>query len=365
MNESPRDFRLIEAVPNFSEGQNKAIIQQIVDAMALDAQGRQREGMRILHVDSGAAANRTVITLAGHPEAVTEALFWGIQKATECIDMRKHRGVHPRIGATDVCPLIPLQDISMQETVRLARKLAQRVAENLQLPVFLYEAARLKEERKRLATIRKGEFEGLAEKLQDMQWQPDFGPSTPHPTAGAVVIGARPFLIAFNVHLDTQDVQIARTIARTIRESSTSQSLKGLRAIGWYVEEYGLAQVSMNITDVVQTPLHQAFESVKRVATEMGIGVKGSEIIGLVPLACMLEAGMYYATEMHLHLSPTEKEDRSIQLAIQQMGLNRLKPFQPDQKILEYVLQQHADIFFLKKTPLPLVIPAASDIYPM
>jgi glutamate formiminotransferase/formiminotetrahydrofolate cyclodeaminase len=365
MNELSGDLRLIEAVPNFSEGQNKAIIQQIANAMALDAQGQLRNGMRILHIDSGEAANRTVITLAGHPEAVIEALFWGIQKAIECIDMRKHRGVHPRIGATDVCPLIPLQDISMQETVQLARKLAQRVGEKLQLPVFLYEAARLKEERKRLATIRKGEFEGLAKKMQDKQWQPDFGPPAPHPTAGAVVIGARPFLIAFNVHLNTPDVRIAKTIANAIRESSSSQSLKGLRAIGWYVEEYGLAQVSMNITNVVNTPLHLAFESVKRIATEMGIGVEGSEIIGLVPLACMLEAGIYYATQMHLYLPSTGQEATYVQLAIQQMGLDRMQPFEPNQKILEYVLQQYPDVFFLKKTPLPLTIPVATSIYPM
>jgi len=376
MSASAQDQSIIEAVPNFSEGRDQAIIRQITDAMAFDAEGRLREAMRILHVDSGIAANRTVITLAGNPESVTEALFEGIRKATELIDMRKQQGVHPRIGATDVCPLIPLQHISMQQTVQLARKLARRVGEDLQIPVFLYEAARLKEERKRLATIRKGEFEGLAEKIQDAAWQPDYGPATPHPTAGAVVIGARPFLIAFNVHLDTPDVQIAKTIAKAIRDSrgsahaSTSSpssvrptGLPGLRAIGWYVEEYGLAQVSMNITDVVGTPLHLAFESVKQKAAEMGVGVKGGEIIGLVPLACLLEAGAFYARQSGLS-ADTHDEETLLKLAIEQLGLHQLHPFEPRQKILEYVMQQYPDVFSLKTIPLPLAMDVAPGIYP-
>lgn len=376
MSASAQDQSIIEAVPNFSEGRDQAIIRQITDAMAFDAEGRLREGMRILHVDSGIAANRTVITLAGNPESVTEALFEGIRKATELIDMRKQQGVHPRIGATDVCPLIPLQHISMQQTVQLARKLARRVGEDLQIPVFLYEAARLKEERKRLATIRKGEFEGLAEKIQDAAWQPDYGPATPHPTAGAVVIGARPFLIAFNVHLDTPDVQIAKTIAKAIRDSrgsahaSTSSpssvrptGLPGLRAIGWYVEEYGLAQVSMNITNVVQTPLHLAFEAVKREAADRGVSVKGSEIIGLVPLACMLAAGAHYAKQTNPQAQAASTDIALIQLAIAQMGLNHVQAFDPRQKILEYVLQQYPDVFPLSQIPLPLVEHPDTGIY--
>ncbi|SFV34125.1 glutamate formimidoyltransferase [Thermoflavifilum thermophilum] len=375
---SAQDQSIIEAVPNFSEGRDQAIIRQITDAMALDKDGRLREGMRILHVDSGIAANRTVVTLAGSPDAVTEALFEGIRKATELIDMRRQQGVHPRLGATDVCPLIPLQHVSMQQTVQLARKLARRVGEDLQIPVFLYEAARLREERKRLATIRKGEFEGLAQKIQDVAWQPDYGPAIPHPTAGAIVIGARPFLIAFNVHLDTSDVQIAKTIAKAVRDtgrpehSSTNSSnpvnqqagLAGLRAIGWYVEEYGLAQVSMNITDVVRTPLHLAFESVKQKASEMGIGVKGSEIIGLVPLACLLEAGTFYARQKGIPADNHHDEESHLKLAIEQLGLHQLHPFEPRQKILEYVMQQYPDVFSLKSVPLPLAMDVAPGIYP-
>ncbi|MBX5438030.1 MAG: glutamate formimidoyltransferase [Thermoflavifilum sp.] len=363
MNASSSTPQLIEAVPNFSEGRNPVIIQQIADAMAYDAHGRLREGMRVLHIDSGYAAHRTVITLAGRPEVISEALFQGIRMATALIDMRQHQGVHPRIGATDVCPLIPLQGISMSETVDLARKLAQRVAAELQIPVYLYEAARLREARKRLASIRKGEFEGLAKKMRASEWEPDYGPSTPHPTAGAVVIGARPFLIAFNVHLDTRDVQVAQSIASAIRESQLPSGLKGLRAIGWYVEEYGLAQVSMNITNVVQTPLHLAFEAVKREAADRGVSVKGSEIIGLVPLACMLAAGAHYAKQTNPQAQAASTDIALIQLAIAQMGLNHVQAFDPRQKILEYVLQQYPDVFPLSQIPLPLVEHPDTGIY--
>ncbi|MCL6523082.1 MAG: glutamate formimidoyltransferase [Thermoflavifilum sp.] len=357
-----RDSRIIEAVPNFSEGRDKRVIEQIAHAIAYDFSGNLREGVRILHVDSGWAANRTVITLAGQPEALTEALFQGIRQATALIDMRKHQGVHPRIGATDVCPLIPLQDMTMRETVYLARQLARRVADSLQLPVFLYEAARLQARRKRLATIRKGEFEGLAEKMHAAEWQPDYGPAQPHPTAGAVVIGARPFLVAFNVHLNTTDVNKAQAIAAAVRETQ-SGGLPGLRAIGWYVAEYGLAQVSTNITDVVQTPLHQAFEFIKAKATEWGLEVKGSEIIGLVPLACLLNAGIYYAHQAQLS---TSRDDTSflVELAISQLGLNALQPFLPEQKILEYVMQQYPDVFSLHHVPLSLEKEMDEGIYP-
>ena len=330
---------VIECVPNFSEGQNQAVIDQITATIS------GVEGVKLLHVDSGFAANRTVVSFAGHPEAVVEAAFQGIKKASELIDMQSHKGVHPRFGATDVCPLIPLQNIDLQETVEYARQLARRVGEKLQIPVYCYEAAAFNESRKSLVNCRAGGYEGLPLKLTQHDWQPDFGPATMNLRSGASAIGARNILIAYNVNLDSDSAKIANEIAAEVRESGRKSDnptirvpgkLKKVRAIGWYIEEYALAQVSMNLIDIKTTPVHIAFEEVCKSAASKGIQVTSSELIGLIPLQTMLDAGKYFLEKQGL--SPNAPDKDLIELAIMTLGLNQLSPFLPEKRIIEYVL---------------------------
>lgn len=338
-------MRLIECVPNFSEGVNTDVIRQI--ANEIDAV----EGVKLLNVDPGKGANRTVMTFAGKPGRVIEAAFLAIKKAAELIDMRTHKGEHPRIGATDVCPLIPIANISMEETVQYARRLAQRVGEELGIPVYLYEHAQPDKTRHNLSVIRMGQYEGFFEKIRLPGWQPDFGPDTFHAKHGATVIGARDFLIAYNVNLSTPSAAEASAIAAEVRETGRKiikngkpvtipGALKSVKAIGWYIEEYGFAQVSTNLTNIDITPLHIAFEEVRTSAAKRGIEVTGSELVGLIPLKVMLAAGEYFLLKRGLSSNVSEKE--LIQTAVQELGLSQLSPFKPAERIIEYLLKTQA-----------------------
>jgi glutamate formiminotransferase/formiminotetrahydrofolate cyclodeaminase len=345
---------LIECVPNFSEGRNPEIIRQITDRIV--AAG----GVTLLHVDRGFDTNRTVVTVAGPPEAVLEAAFQGIQAAAALIDMRRHTGAHPRMGATDVCPLVPISGITLEETARHARALAERVGGELSIPVYLYEAAQPDPARKNLATIRAGEYEGLSEKMRRPEWRPDFGPLEFQPHCGATVIGARDFLVAYNVNLNTTSTRRATAVAFDVREAgrprregdprtgkiirdaagrpvSIPGSLKAVKAIGWYIAEYGIAQVSMNLTDLTVTPLHVAFDEVCRKAEARGLRVTGSELVGLVPLATMLEAGRHFLRKQHRSAGVSEQE--LIRIATKSLGLDELAPFKPEERIIEYRLR--------------------------
>jgi glutamate formiminotransferase / formiminotetrahydrofolate cyclodeaminase len=336
--------KIIECVPNFSEGRNERIIQAIADAI------RHVEGVKLLHIDSGKAANRTVMTFAGAPEAVVKAAYRGIKKAAELIDMRLHTGEHPRIGATDVCPLIPISGVTMEETVELAKKLAKKVAKGpLSISTFLYENSASKPERRNLATIRSGEYEGLKQKIASPDWKPDFGPSVFNPRTGATVIGARDFLIAYNVNLNTKDVNIAKKIAQTVRESGYVATLlngekqrqagllKSVKAIGWYIEEFGCAQVSMNLTDINVTSVHQAFEACSDIAQKLGAKVTGSELIGLMPKRVMLEAGTYFLLKKIQDINVSEMV--ILDAAVAGLGLSDLAFFNPKERIIEYLLE--------------------------
>ena len=335
---------ILECVPNISEGRNPDVIRQLVQTV------EAVEGVHLLHVDTGESANRTVITFAGQPNAVVEAAFQLIKKSSEIIDMRRHSGIHPRMGATDVCPLIPVRGMSMYEAVACSKTLGKRVGEELGIPVYLYEYSATKAERKNLATIRAGEYEGFVEKINHPDWQPDFGPATFNPTAGQTVIGARDFLIAYNINLNNSSVEIARALAADIRESGRkiwkngkrirqAGKCKSVKAIGWYVEEYQIAQVSTNLTRLSDTPLHIAFETTKKAAIDRGVQVTGSELIGLVPLKSMLDAGRFYQKRLAAK-SFTSDETKLIQLAIKELGLSQLRPFDPKEKIIEYILAE-------------------------
>lgn len=343
--------QLIECVPNFSEGRDLAIIKQITDALESVA------GVKLLDVDPGAATNRTVVTIAGEPNSVIEAAYRGIAKAKELIDMRGHKGEHPRFGATDVCPLIPISGITMEETVEYAKQLAKRVGETLQYPVYLYESAAQTPERKNLATVRAGEYEGLAQKLQNSEWKPDFGPATFVPETGAIAIGARDFLLAVNFNLNTTSTRRANSVAFDVREAgrlvktanpdgSVTETrepgtCKGTKAIGWFIQEYGIAQVSMNITDRNQTPLHIAFEESANSAWKRGMRVTGTEIVGLVPLSVLIDAGKYFLKKQQRSTGVSEAE--LIKIAVKSMGLDDLKPFDPQKKVLEYFFRDAAN----------------------
>ena len=333
---------IIECVPNFSEGNDMSIIRQITDCI------ESVEGVRLLNVDPGKATNRTVVTFVGGPEAVIQAAFLAIQKAGELIDMKKHTGAHPRMGATDVCPLIPIAGITLEETAQYARKLAKRVGEELKLPVYCYEAAQPDKTRSNLSIIRAGEYEGFFKKINEPAWKPDFGPSVFDAKRGATVIGARDFLIAYNVNLNTTSTRRANAVAFDIREAGRTRiengrtinlpgSLKSVKAIGWYIEEYGIAQISMNLTDIHTTPIHVAFDEACKKATERGLRVTGSELVGLVPLQSMLEAGKYFLKKQQRSTGVSEKE--LINIAIKSMGLNELCPFNPSERIIEYLLE--------------------------
>jgi len=349
--------QLIECVPNFSEGLDMAVIQQITNEI------ESVEGVRLLNVDPGKATNRTVVTFVGNPQAVVDAAFLAIKKAGELIEMSKHKGEHPRMGATDVCPLIPIANISMEETAAWAQKLGERVGKELQIPVYLYEAAQKNKERNNLSVIRAGEYEGFFKKIKLPEWKPDFGPSEFDAKRGATVIGARDFLVAYNVNLNTTSTRRANSIAFDVREGGRVKregdsvngkiitdangnpvtipgSLKSVKAIGWFIEEYGVAQISMNLTNINITPLHIAFDEVCKKAAERGIRVTGSELVGLVPLKSLLDAGKYFLQKQQRSTGVSEKE--LIKIAIKTMGLNELAPFKPEERIIEYLLKDKA-----------------------
>lgn len=339
---------IIECVPNFSEGRDMNKIQAIADSIA------SVPGSEILNIDSGEAANRTVITFKGAPEAVVEAAFRSVRTAAEVIDMRQHKGEHPRIGATDVLPLVPISGISLEECAALARSLAERIFSELGIPCYCYEAAALKPERRKLEVCRRGEYEALPEKIADPDSRPDFSPETFTGTAarsGATVVGARNFLIAVNFNLDSKSAGLASEIAADVRESGRTVTgpdgtrrkipgtLKGCKAIGWYIEEYGIAQVSMNITDISETPLHKAYCEVSRAALERGTKVTGTEIIGLVPRKCLLDAGTYFLMKENLNgnkgvnIAPAPEENL-LKKAVDAMGLEDLRPFDLDTRLI-------------------------------
>lgn len=350
--------QLIECVPNFSEGVDMTIIRQITNEV------EKIEGVKLLNVDPGKATNRTVVTFVGHPKAVVEAAFYAIKKAGELIDMSRHKGEHPRMGATDVCPLIPISNISMQETAAYATQLAKRVGEELKLPVYLYEEAQPDKNRSNLSVIRNGEYEGFFKKIKLPEWKPDFGPVEFDAKRGATVIGARDFLVAYNVNLNTTSTRRANAIAFDVREAGRVMregnpvtgkivndeqgrprfipgSLKSVKAIGWYIEEYGIAQISMNLTNITITPVHIAFDEVCKKATERGIRVTGSELVGLVPLKAMLDAGRYFLKKQKRSVGVSEKE--LIKIAVKSMGLDELAPFKPEERIIEYLLKSPSD----------------------
>jgi glutamate formiminotransferase/formiminotetrahydrofolate cyclodeaminase len=346
--------QLIECVPNFSEGNDLSIIKQITDQI------ESVEGVRLLNVDPGKATNRTVVTMVGTPEAIINAAFLAIKKAGELIDMSKHKGAHPRMGATDVCPLIPIANISMEETAKYAQALAKRVGEELDLPVYLYEYAQPNKERSNLSIIRAGEYEGFVEKILQPEWKPDYGPAVFDAKRGATVIGARDFLIAYNVNLNTTSTRRANAVAFDIREAGRTKkidgkvvkddkgkpinipgSLKSVKAIGWFIEEYGIAQISINLTNINITPMHIAFDEACQKANERGLRVTGSELVGLIPLKAMLDAGKYFLNKQQRSIGISESE--IIKIAIKSLGLDELSPFKPEERIIEYLLAKESD----------------------
>ena len=336
--------RLVECVPNYSEGRDKNVIDAIVNAISGVRVKTERgeESVKVLNVDSGEAANRTVVTFVGSQEAVIEAAFRGAETACRFIDMRLHHGVHPRTGAVDVLPVIPISGISLEECADLARGLARRMYEELGVPCYCYEASAFRPERKRLEVCRAGEYEALAEKIANPETRPDFGPEKYNDTVartGASTVGARKFLIAVNFNLNTSSVSLAKSIAGIVRESGRivegcriPGTLKGCKAIGWYIEEYGIAQVSMNITDIDVTPLYIAYEEVSRVASSMGLKVTGTEIIGLVPKRVLVEAGRFFRVKSGLSLDIPETD--LMEVAISAMNLNELRAFDLESKVI-------------------------------
>ena len=347
--------RIVECVPNFSEGRDQSVIDRIT------AEIEKVEGAKLLDVDCGRDTNRTVVTFAGGPEAVLEAAFQAIRCASELIDMRRHAGAHPRMGATDVCPLVPVAGVTMAECIELARRLGQRVAEELAIPVYLYEEAAAAPERRSLAWLRSGEYEGLAAKLERPEFRPDFGEAIFNARSGATVIGARQFLIAWNINLNTTSVRLAREIATRLREkggkvrnraTGVTETVPGLlpavRAVGWYIDEYGLAQVSINLLDFHITPLHRVFEEAERLAADCGLRVTGSELVGLVPLAALVDCGRHFLARQGGCRAVSESE--LVRVAVQSLGLGDVAPFEPQHKIIEYRLRQPAPLASLTLT---------------
>jgi len=347
--------KIIECVPNFSEGRDMEIIRQITDTI------ESVKDIKLLDIDPGKDTNRTVVTFVGSPESVAEAAFLSVKKASELIDMSKHHGEHPRMGATDVCPFVPVSGITMEETVLIARKVAERIGNELGIPVYCYENAAFKEKRRNLANCRSGEYEGLRKKLLDPEWKPDFGPTVFNTKSGTTAVGARDFLIAFNVNLNTTSTRRANAIAFDVREKGRPMrdgdpltgkiikdendekvmvpgSLKSVKAIGWYIEEYGVAQISMNLTNISVTPIHIAFDEVCRKADARGVRVTGSELVGLIPLKALLDAGRYFLHKQQRSSGVSDEE--LIKIAIKSMGLNELTQFNPEEKIIEYVMEE-------------------------
>ncbi len=346
---------LIECVPNFSEGRDMAVIKEITDAI------EGVEGVRLLDVDPGRDTNRSVVTFVGAPEAVCEAAFQAARVAAELIDMSRHKGEHPRMGAMDVCPLVPISGISMEKTAECARLLGKRIGEELDIPVYLYEQAATRENRRNLADIRLGEYEALPDKLKDPEWLPDYGLATFNAKSGASVVGARDFLVAYNVNLNTTSVRRANAIAFDVRERGRAQrigdpitgeivrgekgepvyepgTLKSVKAIGWFIEEFGIAQISMNLTNIHVTPVHLAFDEVLEKAHARGIRVTGSELVGLIPLEAMLDAGRYFLKKQRRSVGVSDRE--LIRIATLSLGLNDVKAFNPDEKIIEYAIRE-------------------------
>jgi glutamate formiminotransferase / formiminotetrahydrofolate cyclodeaminase len=347
---------IIECVPNFSEGKDIQIIHKITDQI------KTVEGVKLIDIDPGKATNRTVVTFVGPPEQVCEAAFLAVKKAAELIDMRKHKGEHPRFGATDVLPLVPVANITMEETIEYARKLAKRIGEELQIPVYCYEFAAFEEKRRNLASCRSGEYEGLPEKLKSPDWGPDFGPTEfnePVARTGATAVSARNFLIAYNVNLNTTSTRRANAIAFDIREKGRVKRegntltgkivkdtagkpvyepgmLKCVKGIGWYIEEYGIAQLSFNLTDITVTSMHEVFEAACQRAESRGLRVTGSELVGVIPLKAMLDAGKYFLKKQQR--STGIADDEIIKIAVKSLGLDELGPFEPKKKIIEYLL---------------------------
>lgn len=347
--------QIIECVPNFSEGRDMNVIKQITDVI------ESVEGVKLLDVDPGAATNRTVVTFVGAPEPVVQAAFLAIKKASEVIDMSKHKGEHPRMGATDVCPLIPISNISMEEVAVWAHRLGEKAGKELDIPFYMYESAATKPAWKNLATVRSGEYEALPKKMADPAWKPDYGPAVFNAKAGATAIGARDFLVAYNVNLNTTSVRRANSVAFDVREkgrvlteddSVTGKVLrdengeplrvpgacKAVKGIGWFIEEYGVAQISMNLTNINVTPLHIAFEECCKSAERRGMRVTGSELVGLVPLKVLLDAGKYFLKKQERSTGVSEAE--LIKIAVKTLGLDELGPFDPQQKIVEYQLRE-------------------------
>lgn len=349
--------QLIECVPNFSEGRDMSIIKQITDEI------EKVDGVKLLDVDPGKATNRTVVTFVGAPEPVVQAAFLAIKKASTIIDMSKHEGEHPRMGATDVCPLIPISNIGMDEVVQYAHKLGEMVGRELHIPIYMYESAATRPEWKNLATIRAGEYEALPEKLSKPAWKPDYGAAKFNEKAGATAIGARDFLIAYNVNLNTTSVRRANSVAFDVREQGRVKregnpitgkivrddngeavripgACKSVKGIGWYIEEYGIAQISMNLTNINVSPLHKVFEECVKSAHNRGLRVTGSELVGLVPLKVMLDTGKYFLKKQKRSIGVSEEE--IIKIAVKSLGLDELAPFDPKKKIIEYQLEANA-----------------------
>ncbi len=371
--------QIIECVPNFSEGNNPETIRQITEVI------QSVDQVRLIDVDPGKATNRTVVTFVGPPEAVCEAAFLAVQKAAQLIDMRAHKGAHPRFGATDVLPLVPVKGISMEETASLARQLAQRIGEELYIPVYCYENAAFEEKRKNLADCRSGEYEGLAQKLSDPDWKPDFGPADYNVNVaktGATAVSARNFLVAYNINLNTTSTRWANAIAFDLREKGRVKRegdtltgkivkdengqpvfqpglLKGVKGIGWYIQEYGIAQLSFNITDISQTNIHQTFEAACQRAEVRGIRVTGSELVGVVPLQAMLEAGRYFLHKQQRSAGVSDEE--LIKIAIKSLGLDDLKPFDPQKKIIEYLIEDPTSRMLINSTVSSFIKNIASE----
>src|SRR5213082_843016 len=359
--------KLIECVPNFSEGRDQNVIRQITDAI------ESVDGVSLLDVDPGASTNRTVVTFVGDPDATVEAAFRGIRKAAELIDMQKQKGAHPRMGATDVCPFIPVSNVIWEEAIECANRLGKRVGEELKIPVYLYERAARDKSRANLAVIRAGEYEGFFEKIKRPEWKPDFGPAVFNEQSGATVIGVRDFLIAYNVNLNTKSVRRANSVAFDVREQGRVKTedgtpsgnpildangepvripgmLKHVKAIGWFVKEYGIAQVSMNLTNIEETPLHAAFDACAEAASKRGLRATGSEIVGMVPKKCLMDAGRYFLRKQKWSEGASEKE--LIDIAIRSMGLSELKPFDPKEKVIEFKMECAASTKSLVKMDL-------------
>jgi len=364
-------MKLVECVPNFSEGRDKNIIKQITDAI------ESVDEVTLLDVDPGQETNRTVVTFVGTPKGVEEAAFQAVKKASEVIDMRNHKGAHPRMGATDVCPFVPVSEVTMNDCIEISKKVGKRVGEELQIPVYLYENSASTPERKNLAYVRQGEYEGLPEKLKDPKFKPDFGPAKFNPKAGALITGAREFLIAYNINLNTRDVTKAKDLALIIREKGRRKRdenfkpvrdkdgkiiqipglFKNVKGIGWYIPEYGQAQISINFTNYKISPPHIVFDKVRELALERGLVVTGSELVGLVPLEAMLMAGKYFLQKQGISYAVSEKE--LVHIATISLGLSDIVKFNPDEKIIEYRIAKKG--LLVDKTITDFVDELASD----